>query len=171
MMLKFLPLTALALGLSGGVALADRGGEHRGGSEHRSVPQHSAVVRDHREVREVRGGGAVAVRERGWNGGGRVIARNDGYRYGYRNAGYRRNEGYRGIERRPIFVSRPVIRERYYNYYRRPSLIVENYNAMPGYYWVTGTWVWGGGEWIWQPGHYQPDPNYLGQGYGYNDGY
>src|ERR1041384_4379858 len=63
--------------------------------------------------------------------------------------------------RRPTFVSRPVIRHRYFNYYQRPALIVENYNAMAGYYWVPGHWEWSGYEWIWQPGHYQPDPNYV----------
>jgi hypothetical protein len=178
MMLKFLPLTALAMGLSGGVALADRGGEHRGGSEHHAAPQHE-VVRDHREVRA---GGGVAVHERrGWDGGGRVIVRNDGYRHdgyrntGYRNTGYRNNgfryDGYRRVERRPIFVSRPIIRERYFNYYRRPSLIVESYNTMPGYYWVPGSWSWDGAEWIWQPGHYQPDASYVDPAYGYSDGY
>ena len=67
--------------------------------------------------------------------------------------------------RRPIYVSRPVIHERYYNYYRRPAIIVENYNAMPGYYWVAGGWTWDGAEWIWQPGHYEPDPNYVDSGY------
>ena len=153
MMLKFLPLTALALGLSGGVALADRGGDHRGASEHRFAPQHNAVVRDHREVRDFRGGGrdTIAIRDhRGWEGG----------------RGYYHNEvRFRGGERRPIFVSRPVIRERYYNYYRRPSLIVESYGAMPGYYWVRGQWTWDGYEWIWQPGHYQPDAAYYGDGY------
>ena len=168
MMLKFLPLTALALGLSGGVALADRGGDHRGGSDHRAAPQPTVVVRDHHEARGgFRGGGSVVVHDRrGWDGGGRGFVRNDGYRHdGYRYAGYRH------IERRPIFVSRPVIRERYYNYYRRPALIVENYNTMPGYYWVAGTWTWDGAEWVWQPGHYQPDPSYVDQGYGYSDGY
>ena len=159
MMLKFLPLTALALSLSGGVALADRGG-HRGASEHYD---HNVVVRDHHE----RGGGAVVYRDhRGfdgrsrfdggarWNGGGRVYVRNE--------------PRFQRIDRHPIFVSRPVIRERYYNYYRRPALIVESYNTMPGYYWVAGRWTWDGYEWIWQPGHYQPDPSYIDQGY---DGY
>jgi len=149
-MLKYLPLTALALGLSGGVALADRGGDHRGVSEHRNAPQHNVVVRDHREVREVRGGrDRVVVRDRrGWDGDRRFIRNDVRFRY----------------DRRPIFVSRPVIRERYYNHYRRPSLIVESYGAMPGYYWVRGQWTWDGNEWIWQPGHYEPD-GYYGDSY------
>ncbi len=154
MMLKFLPLTALALGLSGGVALADRGGDHRGVSEHRYAPQRNVVVRDHHEAREWRGGGrdTVVVRDhRGWDGGGRGFVRNEARFHGY--------------DRRPIFVSRPVIHERYYNYYRRPALIVESYGAISGYYWVRGQWTWDGYEWIWQPGHYQPDPGYYGDSY------
>lgn len=147
MMLKALSLTALVLGLSGGVALADhgRGGDHRGASfEHRPAPQGRVVVRDHRDWHG--GGGNVVVREhRGWNG-----------------------PRYHRIDRRPIYLSRPVIRERYYNYYRRPAVIVENYNPMAGYYWVAGGWTWNGYEWIWQPGHYEPDPSYIDQGY---DGY
>jgi hypothetical protein len=157
MMLKYLPLTALALGLSSGVALADRGGDHRGGWEHRSAPQHNVVVRDHgdvRAVREVRGGReSFAVRDhRGYYGGGRVVRNEPRY--------------YRSFDRRPIYVSRPVIRGHYYNYYRRPSLIVESYGAMPGYYWVRGQWTWDGYEWVWQPGHYEPEAaGYYGDGY------
>jgi hypothetical protein len=67
--------------------------------------------------------------------------------------------------RRPIFVSRPIIREHYYNHYRRPSLVVENYGAMPGYYWVAGRWTWSGYEWLWQPGHYEPDASYVDPAY------
>jgi hypothetical protein len=157
MMLKLVPLTALALGLSSGVALADhpRGesrGDHRAAVEHRAAP----VVRDH--GREVRGGewrGRTVVREgREFRGGGRVVVREP----------YRRDVR---VVRRPIFVSRPIIRGHYYDHYRRPGLIVENYGAMPGYYWVAGQWSWNGYEWLWQPGHYEPDPNYIDPGYGY----
>jgi len=156
MMRKLLPLTALALGLSSGVALADRHGDHRGVIvEHHGAPRETVVVRDHRW-----NNGAIVVRDRGgWRGDGRVIVHS--------------GPSYHHIVRRPIYVSRPIIRERYFNYYRRPALIVENYNATPGYYWVAGSWAWDGGEWIWQPGHYEPDPNYVDQGYadqGY-DGY
>jgi hypothetical protein len=106
------------------------------------------VVRDHHDWN---GGGNVVREHRGWDGGGRVVVRNE--------ARYPR------FERRPIYVSRPVIRERYYDYYRRPAVIVENYNPRAGYYWVAGGWTWDGYEWIWQAGHYQPDPNYVDQGY------
>lgn len=172
MMLKFLPLTALALGLSSGVALADRhGGDHRsfGGDRRAAVVEHRApVARDHREWHGgggayVRAGGdwhrGTVVREgrgfysggRGYYGGSRVVVRDRPY--------------FRGVVRRPIFVSRPIIRDHYYNYYRRPALIVENFAPMDGYYWVPGHWSWNGYEWLWEPGHYQPDPNYFDSGY------
>lgn len=157
-MLKLLPLTALTLGLSSGVALADHPrGEHRG--DHRVAVEHRAApgVRDH--GREVRGGewrGRTFVHEgREFRGGGRVVVREPYYRHDVRAV------------RRPIFVSRPIIRGHYYNYDRRPALIVENYGAMPGYYWVAGHWYWDGYEWLWQQGHYEPDANYVDPGYGY----
>jgi hypothetical protein len=166
-MMKLLPLTALALGLSSGVALADRhGGDHRSFSDHRAavVEQHRApsVVRDHREFRGgavVRGGEfhrGTIVRDGGWRGN-RVFVHNRPY--------------YHNVVRRPIFVSRPIIREHFYNYYRRPALIVENFAPMPGYFWVAGHWYWSGYEWLWEPGHFQPDPNYVDPGYGYDSGY
>jgi hypothetical protein len=153
MMRKLLPLTALALGLSSGVALADHRSEYREAMPVRRVGP--PVVRDHRDWR----GGTVVVRDgRNWYGGSRLVVRG--------------RPSYYPVVRRPIYVARPIIRERYFNYYRRPALIVENYNAMPGYYWVAGSWSWNGYEWIWQPGHYEPDPNYVDSGYvdsGYAD--
>jgi hypothetical protein len=68
------------------------------------------------------------------------------------------------VVRRPIYVQRPAIRYRYYNYYQRPAILVENYPAQPGYYWVAGAWSWSGYEWIWTPGHYEPDANYVEPG-------
>jgi hypothetical protein len=153
MMLKLLPLTALALGLSSGVALADHhGGEHRG--DHRVVVEHRApVVRDHRAYGGGEWRGRAVVREgREWRGGSRVIVHGPAYRHDV-------------VVRRPIFVSRPILRDHYYNHYRRPALVVESYGAMPGYYWVAGQWAWNGYEWLWQPGHYQPHPNYVDPGY------
>jgi hypothetical protein len=69
------------------------------------------------------------------------------------------------VVRRPIYVQRPRIQYRYYNYYQRPVVLSENYNAMPGYYWVSGQWSWNGAEWVWYQGHYEPDPNYVDPGY------
>jgi hypothetical protein len=195
MMHKVLPLTALVLGLSGGAAFADRGDHrgdsHRGGDSHRST----VVVRDHGGNRGnvvVRDnghrGGNVVVRDNGHRGGNVVVRDHGGYRgntvvvrdhNGYRG-GYRggsrvivRGDGryYHNVSRRPIYVSRPVIRHRYFNYYQRPAVIFESYNSMPGYYWVPGAWTWDGAEWIWQPGHYQPDPNYIDASYGYDAGF
>src|SRR5215470_13439083 len=100
-MMKLLPLTALALGLSSGVALADRhGGDHRSYSDHRAavVERRAPVVRDHREFRGgavIRGSGdwhrGNVVRDGGWRGN-RVIVHDRPY--------------YRNVVRRPIFVSR-----------------------------------------------------------------
>ena len=73
------------------------------------------------------------------------------------------------VVRQPIYVQRPVIRYRYYNYYQRPSLLVESYPSKAGYYWVAGQWQWSGYEWIWQPGHYEPDTSY-GTSYDSYDG-
>jgi len=182
MMLKILPLTALALGLSSGAAFADRGhgGDHRGRSEHRGDRGGSVVVRDHGRGNTVvvrdhdRGnwrGNTVVVRDhdRGnWRGNNVVVRdhRDHGWRGGSRVI-VRGEPRYRNVVRRPIYVSRPVIHHRYYNYYRRPAVIFENYNAIAGYYWVSGSWSWNGFEWIWTPGHYEPDPSY----YGYYDNY
>jgi len=157
MMLKLLPLTALVLGLSSGVALADRHG-----SDHRSPAGDRRAVVDHRGdgARDHRSN-TVVVRDRGtWrgHGGSNVIVRSGPSRGGYGN-GYR--TGYHNVVRRPIFVSRPYIGHRYYNHYQRPTLIVENYAPMAGYYWVPGHWAWNGGEWLWEPGHYQPDAGYY----------
>jgi hypothetical protein len=110
------------------------------------------------EAHPVRGGGG------GYHGGGGTVVRNvtvnrggGGY-YGARGGyvGVRGGGYYGGYARRPIYMHAPVIREHYYNYYRRPAIVVENYAAMDGYVWVRGGWQWNGYEWIWAPGHYQP---------------
>ena len=85
---------------------------------------------------------AGAADARPWRGGGVVV----------RGPAYRTNV----MVRRPIYMPRPYIRERYYNYYRPPGLIVESYPMRSGYVWVRGSWQWNGVEWIWYPGHYQP---------------
>lgn len=158
-MRKILPLTALVLGLSSGVALADRH-DHRGG-DHRG-----SVSRDHRG--SWRGGAAVVVRGGAGVRHGGVVVRDRGFRGGWHGGGRVVVHNRPHYVRRPIFVSRPVIRTHYYNYYRRPTILVENYAPMAGYYWVAGRWTWNGYEWLWQPGHYEPDPNYVDP---YYDGY
>jgi hypothetical protein len=81
----------------------------------------------------------------------------------------------RAISRRPIHANngafvfhngirrtytRPVIQARYYNVRYRPQLVVENYDAVPGYIWVRGSWAWTGREWRWNGGHFAPDMQY-----------
>jgi hypothetical protein len=48
----------------------------------------------------------------------------------------------------------PVIRAHYYSYARRPALIVESYEPVPGYVWMHGNWRWNGAEWLWMPGYW-----------------
>ncbi len=153
-MRRIIGLTALALALSGGAAFADRGhGGHGGGGGGRVAHEGGARVADHRSY----GGGHAFEGRRVYGGGG-------GYHGGgayYRGGSYYRG-GYGGY-RRPIYGERPFIRERYFDYYHRPSLIVENYAPMDGYTWVPGSWQWDGQEWIWQQGHYEP----IAYNYGY----
>lgn len=139
-------LTAIALVLCGGVASADRWRGHRDTS-HRSG---GTVVRDHRHREPVR------------------VERRGNF---YRDRDYRRHR----VERRPVYVNngryvfhggvsrayhRPVIRHRYYDYRYRPQIIVENYDPVPGYLWVQGSWNWNGYEWVWTSGYWMPDSNY-----------
>ena len=147
-MRRIIQLSALALTLSSGAAFADRfhgGHGHEGGAR---VVEH--------------GGGGRVVEGRHFEGGGHYYG-GGGHYYGggghyygggghYYGGGYGYGYGYR----HPIYVDRPYIRERYYDYYRRPAVIVENYASMDGYTWVAGAWQWNGYEWIWQPGHYEP---------------
>jgi hypothetical protein len=157
-MRRLLVLSTLLLVLSGGVALANPG---RGGG---------GTVRDHRAF--VGNGRPTG----GWNGDGRSnrgswsggvnVGPAIGGRAGWNGGNARWNGGDHGYSggsraRGPIYMPRPIIRQRYSNYYQRPSLIAESYGAMPGYSWVAGAWLWNGYEWIWQPGHYQPDPGYT----------
>jgi hypothetical protein len=129
---------------STGIAAA---GPHHGGGgavvrDHRSAPS-GAVVRDHRSYA---GGGAVVRDHRGYSGGTvvrdhRGPVRVSGGRYVFPGGVVRT---YRA----------PVIREHYYSYYRRPALIVESYDPVPGYVWARGNWRWNGVEWLWVPGYW-----------------
>jgi hypothetical protein len=150
-MKTIISLTAIALGLSSGVAFADRGHDN----------QRPATV-DHRRPN-------VVVRHGNWNRGNTVVVRDNNYRNWNRGNRVIVRRDYHPVVRRPIFVARPVIRARYYNYYRRPAIIVENYGPRGGYLWVAGAWAWSGAEWLWQPGHYQPDPSYVDPNAYYDD--
>jgi hypothetical protein len=130
--MKRIIMAVTAVALAGGVASAER--FHGGGG-------HSVVVRDHRE-------GGVHV--------------TPSYRGNYRAERPAYYGGYHNYARGPIYVDRPYIRQRYFDYRYRPEVIVENYPARPGYFWVAGQWNWDGYEWQWTPGHYQPDPAYYG---------
>lgn len=159
-MKRIITLTLAALTLTGGVALADR---HRGG-DHRNNDRHEQR-QDNRHNRQ----------DNRWE------RRDYGRHDRVQNNRWERNRNVRVTRTRPTFRNNtfyfaggyhrayraPVIRHRYYNYYQRPTLIVENYDAVPGYIWVAGAWSWNGYEWIWANGHYEVDVNYNG----YYDGY
>lgn len=119
--------------VGGGAAQADhgRGGGHGRGRGHDGG---GVVVRDHR------GGGPVVV-QRGGRGPVVRHVRVSGGRYVFPG----------GVVR---VYRRPVIREHYYDIRRRPAIIVEAYDPVPGYVWVAGSWSWGGAEWVWSPGYW-----------------
>ncbi|HTR53308.1 MAG TPA: YXWGXW repeat-containing protein [Kofleriaceae bacterium] len=123
--------SSFALLVSAGAANADR--PHEVG--------HGPVVREHVTVRE------PAVRER-------VVVREPARPIVRDRVVVR--EPVRPVVRGAIYMPRPVIRERYYDFHRRPELIVENFGFRPGFVWVRGHWDWNGGEWIWMPGYFQP---------------
>jgi len=143
--MRRLILTAVALTLFGGVASADnwRGrGRHERGRERVVVRE-----RDHR-----------------WE-------RNQPRRYVQRRPVYVNNNRFVFGDGRYYTYRRPIIRQRYYDYRYRPQIIVENYQPVTGYVWISGNWQWNGYEWIWTAGHYDNDPSYYGYDNGYNNGY
>ena len=171
-MRRTLTLIVLALTLSGGVALANPrgGGNHRGnGGVFVRGNRGGGVVRDHRG-----NGGFVDNGYRGGNGGG----------VRYRGGNY---QNQRLVVRRPVFqrdgwfdfggfrhgYRYPVIRGSFTNHHYRPALLVENYQAVPGYIWTPGEWRWDGYQWTWIPGHYDVDSGYasgstyVDSGYGF----
>lgn len=169
-------LSALVLALTSGVAMADRsrgngghssGGAHQGGVVVRGNGGHSTGGGGfHGNSGHSNGGfhGNTGYRgNTGWHGN--TVVHDRGYDRGY-NRGY--NRGYEpryyhthGVARGNIWFNRPVIREHYYHYGYRPTLIVENYGAREGYIFVRGDWQWDGAEWLWMPGHYEPDSAYV----------
>jgi hypothetical protein len=152
-MRRILGYTGIAFLLSTGIAVAGPhgGGGGRGGG--------GVVVRDHRSAPVVTHGGY------GGGGGGMVVRDHRSYGGGYAGGGAVVRD-HRGPVRvtggRYMFPGgvvrtyrAPVIREHYYSYYRRPAILVENYEPVPGYYWVRGNWSWNGAEWMWVPGYWQ----------------
>jgi hypothetical protein len=166
----------IVLVLSTGIAAA---GPHGGGAvvrDHRSTSASSggggggAVVRDHRSaapggtvVRDHRtsaGAGAVVRDHRSFAGNGAVVR--DHRSFAGNGPVVREHRGPVRISRgRYVFPGgvvrtyrAPVIRTHYYSYDRRPALIVETIEPVPGYAWAHGSWRWNGVEWLWVPGYW-----------------
>lgn len=163
-MKKLLVATALLILGTAGTAAADR----RGGRDGRDHDRRDRVtVRDrgnynnHGNVRD-RGYNRPVVRDRGYN---RTVVRDRGWNN--RRPVYVSNDRYHFHGGRSVVYRRPVIHQRYYDYRVRPTLLIENYETVPGYIWVQGSWQWSGYEWTWVNGHYEVDVNYDG----YPDGY
>jgi hypothetical protein len=165
-MKRIINMALIALTLSGGVALADRG---RGRGRDTSQYQ----------------GGTVVTPTRGHDRGRYDDRRNDNRRYDNRRWDNRRDDRVVRVQRaRPTFrnnrfyfaggnyqtYNRPVIQYRYRNYYQRPALVVENIQPVSGYVWIQGDWQWDGYEWQWMAGHYEVDQSYQDNTY-YDDGY
>ena len=185
-MRRILSLSALALVLTAGVAMADRGGggrDHRGGGS-------SYGSRGNAGVGSHRGGSSDYNRGGGYNRGG-SYNRGGGYNRGssYSTGGHR--DGYgggyvRSPARRSVYLNngrydfgggvsfgwRAPVTTRHYDYRSRPMAIAESPQPVAGYIWVPGQWRWSGYEWTWSAGYYQPDPAYpTGSGTGYPPGY
>ncbi len=160
-MKRIVLLSALTLSLLGGVASADR---HRGGNNHRGDQRgdHRGDRGSWNNHRENRGGNWNTRGGVSWSGGVRVHSSPTRWTAPRRVYVHRNH-----VVRRPIFVQRPVIDVRYYDYRSRPALIAENYSPVAGYIWIAGAWSWTGYEWTWTAGHYEPDPNNVV----YYDGY
>lgn len=162
-----------ALFLTGGTAMADRdhhggggrvvnhgnGGHGNGGGHYNGG--HVNGGRSYSGGHTYNGGhynGARYNNTRVYHGGGRFVASGHYYDHG----GYREWRGGRGVRWEPnhfrgYYYSggyyRPWSGVHYYNHYRRPAVIVENWSPVAGYYWVGGNWQWDGAEWMWYPGH------------------
>jgi hypothetical protein len=157
-MRKIILATALLILGTAGAASADR---YRGrdGRDNRTVVRDNrggrTVVRDNRGYDNRNYNNRVVVRDRRWN--------NDA---GWRNRRpvYVNNNRYTFANGHTFYYRRPEIRYHYYNYRIRPSILVENYDTVPGYVWVAGNWNWNGYEWLWVSGHYEIDANYDGLG-------
>jgi hypothetical protein len=147
--MKKIILSALVLALTSGAAMADRShgsGHASGGARQGGVVVHSNGGHSNGGFRG----------NSGWHGN-ETVREHGGYNRGYEPRYYHNH----GVARGNIWFNRPEIREHYYHYGYRPSLIVENYGARDGYVFVRGDWQWNGAEWMWQPGHYEPDQAYV----------
>jgi hypothetical protein len=143
-----------ALTMAGGVASADR--YHHRGHHHGGLSVGASFGGPY-------GGVSFGV---GPHGGVSVGLGYSGGYYGSPYYGSHYGSPYARVVRRPIYVRAPVVPYHYYDYYRRPALLVEHQRPIVGYLWVPGQWQWNGYEWLWRSGHYTPDPEYGAyQGY------
>ncbi len=157
-MKKLLVATALLLLGTAGTAAAD----HRGGRD--NDRRERVTVRDRGNYNNSRGNRQV-VRDRGWNNRQQVRDRG----WNNRRPVYVNNDRYHFHGGRSVVYRRPVIQQRYYNYRVRPTVLVENYETVPGYTWTQGNWQWNGYEWNWVNGHYDVDASYSDASYGYDN--
>src|SRR5262245_56612206 len=133
-MRRILTYTLLALTLFGGVAAADRDHRRERREDRRERREDRRERRedrrDHRDHRRHDHRPAVVHRYHH-----RHVHRER--RAVHRNRVYVNNGRYvfHGGVSRPYF--RPVIRHRYYDYRIRPQIVVEHYDPVPGYIWVT----------------------------------
>ncbi len=156
-MRKVLVAVSLLLLATTGSAFADRGHRnHTRGRTTVTARNHRLVVRDHR----VNSRRTVRVQPR------HTYRNTYNTRRVVRRPIYNNNGRYRFHDGRTVVIRRPLSNVRYTNYRYRPSLLVENYENVPGYIWVSGSWQWNGYEWLWTSGHYEVDASY-----GYDDGY
>ncbi|HUS32758.1 MAG TPA: YXWGXW repeat-containing protein [Kofleriaceae bacterium] len=123
-------LVAILCVALGGTAFAGHG---HGGGKHGGGGRGRVVVRDHRS-----GPSTVVVRD------------HRAPRVKYVRASKGRYVFPGGVVR---VYKKPRI-ERYYDVHVRPAVIVESYDPVPGYVWVSGGWTWGGSEWVWTPGYW-----------------
>jgi hypothetical protein len=134
-----LRLVAIISLVLGGTAYAGHG--HGGGGKRGGGGGGRVIVRDHRSP------STVVVRDH--RGPKTKYVRVSGGRYVFPG----------GVVR---VYKKPKI-QRYYDVHVRPAIVVEAYDPVPGYVWVTGNWSWGGSEWVWTPGYWSvaDEPVYV----------
>jgi hypothetical protein len=138
-------VTGLTLTLLGGVAMADRQNDRRG-DKRPTVSDRDNRSQPKRVNRPAQRSNRRAIARRPIRASNGAFVFHNGIRRSY---------------------TPPVIQTRYYNVRYRPQLVVENYEAVPGYIWVRGSWSWTGREWRWNSGHFAPDMRYSNY---YDDG-
>ena len=155
-MRRILLFALIALLATAGVASADRGRRWRDHHENRAWSSHRD--RAYPSRREYRHRDTYRDSDRRWRSHRSYRSHPRSYRD---DRVYVRDGRYRFGRGRYYTYHRPIIRHRYFDYRRRPALIIETYEPVPGYLWVRGHWWWDGYEWIWIPGHYVRDTRYV----------